>query len=48
MSKLIYISAFFSISSPSPDSLVTQAFTHPSIIVSVKVNKADIIQASFK
>lgn len=42
------ISAIFSITSPSPDSLVTQAFTHPSIIVSVKVSKTDIIQASFK
>lgn len=42
------ISAVFSITSPAPDSIVTQAFTHPSIIVSVKVNKADIIQASFK
>ena len=42
------ISAVFSITSPSLDSIVTQAFTHPSIIVSVKVNKTDIIQASFK
>lgn len=42
------ISAVFSVSSPSPDSLVTQAFTHPSIIVSLKVSKNDIIQASFK
>ena len=42
------ISAVFSIIPPSPDSLVTQAFTHPSIIVSVKVSKTDIIQTSFK
>lgn len=42
------ISAVFSISSPSPDSIVTQALTHPSIIVSLKVSKTDIIQASFR
>ena len=42
------ILANFSITIPSPDSIVTQAFTYPSIIVSVKVNKTDIIQASFK
>ncbi|MGP1414802.1 MAG: protease complex subunit PrcB family protein [Treponema sp.] len=42
------ISAIFSITTPAPSSIVTQAFTNPSIIVSVKVNKADTIQASFK
>ena len=42
------ISAVFSITTPAPDILVTQAFTQPSIIVSLKVNKTDIIQASFK
>ena len=42
------ISAVFSVSSPAPDSIVTQAFTHPSIIVSVRASKTDIIKASFK
>ncbi len=42
------ISAVFSVSSPAPDSIVTQAFTHPSIIVSVRARKTDIIKASFK
>ncbi|MGP1438044.1 MAG: protease complex subunit PrcB family protein [Treponema sp.] len=42
------ISAIFSISSPEAGTIVTQAFTNPSIIVSVKANKNDIIKASFK
>lgn len=42
------ISAVFSVTSPNPDSIVTQAFTNPSIIVSIRVGKNDIIQASFK
>lgn len=42
------ISVIFSITSPSPDSLVTQAFTHPSIAISIKASKTDIIQARFK
>ncbi len=41
------VKVLFSISSPEPKAIVTQAFTSPSLIIAISAEKGDVIEASF-
>lgn len=42
------VKVLFSISSPDMEAIVTQAFTSPSLVVAIKVDKGDAVEASFE
>ena len=42
------VKVIFSVSSPGMGAIVTQAFTHPSLIVAISANSEDTIEASFR